>query len=118
MSGVNKATRVEIIQWLKDTLLVSINKFEEVYNGDYSEVVLCLGAFSCQIIDILFPCKDIASASSIASMPMSKVNFLAKEPFEIQKNYRLIQSVLPTTQLLLRARKQFRLAHCMRYMPV
>ena len=26
-------------------------------------------------------------------MPMSKVNFLAKEPFEIQKNYRLIQSV-------------------------
>lgn len=93
MSGVNKATRVEIIQWLKDTLLVSINKFEEVYNGDYSEVVLCLGAFSCQIIDILFPCKDIASASSIASMPMSKVNFLAKEPFEIQKNYRLIQSV-------------------------
>lgn len=24
---------------------------------------------------------------------MSKVNFLAKEPFEIQKNYRLIQSV-------------------------
>ncbi|CBK25288.2 uncharacterized protein [Blastocystis hominis] len=73
MSGINKATRVEIIQWLKDTLLVSINKFEEVYNG----------AFSCQIIDILFP----------SSMPMSKVNFLAKEPFEIQKNYRLIQSV-------------------------
>ena len=93
MSGVNKATRVEIIQWLKDTLLVSINKFEEVYNGGYSEVDLHLGAFSCQIIDILFPCKGNASASNIASMPMSKVNFLAKEPFEIQKNYRLIQSV-------------------------
>ena len=45
MSGINKATRVEIIQWLKDTLLVSINKFEEVYNG-----VLCESTIMCRSV--------------------------------------------------------------------
>ena len=59
-----------------------------------------LGALACQIMDMLYPGNHIWKFNLlIGSIQMGKVNFAAKDMFEIQKNYRALQSAFSSRQL-------------------
>ena len=51
-----------------------------------------LGAISCQIMHMIYPGRRGLLSTRIDSIPMNKVNFLAIDQFECQKNYRLLQT--------------------------
>ncbi|KAK8822015.1 hypothetical protein WA538_000112 [Blastocystis sp. DL] len=72
MEMTTGASRGELLEWINSTLHLNLTKIEETASG----------AVACQIIDKLFP--DM--------VPMQKVNFAAKEPYEYTKNYKILQS--------------------------
>ena len=101
MNGAPKATRGEIVKWLNSSLLVNIPSIEKAYNGRYISCVYeCLGALACQVMDMLYPSGIIGSRHyPVDTIAMSKVNFAAKDSFEIQKNYRLLQNAFVSKRI-------------------
>ncbi|CAM9494549.1 unnamed protein product [Ectocarpus sp. 12 AP-2014] len=64
--------RKEILDWLNSYLSLNLSKVEET----------CSGAVACQLVDSLFPGK----------VPMSKVNWDARNDSEYINNYKVLQS--------------------------
>lgn len=65
--------RKEVLRWLNELLSTDFKKVEETANG----------ASACQVLDIMFKGK----------VPMRKVNWGAKNDYDMVKNYKIIQSV-------------------------
>ncbi|XP_078161651.1 end binding protein 1C isoform X2 [Carex rostrata] len=65
--------RNEIIAWINSTLQLSISKVEETAPG----------AIACQLMDVVHP----------GMVPMHKVNFDAKNEYEMIQNYKVLQDV-------------------------
>ncbi|KAA8547166.1 hypothetical protein F0562_003568 [Nyssa sinensis] len=65
--------RSEILAWINSTLQLSFSKVEEA----------CSGAVQCQLMDVVHP----------GIVPMHKVNFEAKNEYEMIQNYKVLQEV-------------------------
>ncbi|WIA17510.1 hypothetical protein OEZ85_014345 [Tetradesmus obliquus] len=65
--------RSELLSWINSTLGLRINKVEETANG----------AVACQLMDALFP----------GVVPMKKVDFNAKNDYDMINNYKVLQDV-------------------------
>lgn len=63
----------EILNWLNNLLKLNLAKIEETSNG----------AVACQVLDSLFP----------SMVPMQKVNWGAKNDYDIINNYKVLQSI-------------------------
>ena len=63
--------RKEILDWVNDTLDLNVPKIEAT----------CTGAIACQLVDAHFPGK----------IPMSKVNWEARNDYEYFGNYKVLQ---------------------------
>ena len=70
--GAGSFGRHELIGWLNASLGLRMSRIEDVGNG----------AAACQIIDVLHP---------DAGMKLSRVNFAARDAYEIEKNYKHLQ---------------------------
>lgn len=66
--------RKEIVDWVNETLGLTITKIEDT----------AFGAIACQVFDIIYP----------GQLPMSKVNWAAKASHEYIPNYKLMQTVM------------------------
>ena len=64
--------RKEILEWVNDTLALGCVKIEQT----------CTGAIACQLIDAHFP----------GQLPMSKVNWEARNDYEYFNNYKVLQA--------------------------
>ncbi|KAK8812650.1 hypothetical protein WA538_004510 [Blastocystis sp. DL] len=72
MNSTGKSSRSELLKWINETLCVQLNSIDKLHNG----------AIYCQIMHILYP----------DTIQLSRVNFLAGDSFECQRNYRILQS--------------------------
>jgi RP/EB family microtubule-associated protein len=72
MEGAFFVGRKEIMDWLNSTLDLNLQKVEDTANG----------AVACQLLDIMYP----------GAVPMSKVNWSAKQSFEFVANYKILQT--------------------------
>ena len=72
MEGAFFVSKGELIAWLNDILKLNITKVENMASG----------AAYCQLMDILFP----------GSIPMSRVNWMAKYDHEFVWNYKFLQA--------------------------
>eukprot|EP00617_Octactis_speculum_P002175 CAMPEP_0185770642 /NCGR_PEP_ID=MMETSP1174-20130828/60301_1 /TAXON_ID=35687 /ORGANISM="Dictyocha speculum, Strain CCMP1381" /LENGTH=314 /DNA_ID=CAMNT_0028456169 /DNA_START=1 /DNA_END=945 /DNA_ORIENTATION=- len=72
MDGAYFVGRKDILDWINELLDLNICKIEET----------CSGAVACQLIDAHFPGK----------IPMSKVNWEAKNDYEYISNYKVLQT--------------------------
>ncbi len=64
--------RKEIMDWINQTLDLNLAKVEDTANG-------CI---ACQLLDIMYP----------GQVPMSKLNWSAKQDFEFVANYKILQT--------------------------
>lgn len=68
----HNTSRHQIIDWINDTLLLNISSIEQ----------LGTGAVYCQLLDSVFPQR----------VPLYKVNWKARLPYEIISNYKILQA--------------------------
>ena len=71
MSGCYFVGRGELIEWVNNLLKTNYTKIQELSNG----------AAFCQIIDAIHP----------GTVHLGRVNFNAKQPFEMTQNYKILQ---------------------------
>jgi len=71
MSSEYFLSRSELIKWVNDLLALNVQKVEEFHTG----------AVHCQLMDAVHPGR----------VPMGKVNFTARQPYEIVSNYKVLQ---------------------------
>jgi RP/EB family microtubule-associated protein len=65
-------SRQVILQWINNTLSLTINQIEQLSNG----------AVYCQLIDSLYP----------GHIQLNRVNWKAKQDYESLQNYKLLQA--------------------------
>eukprot|EP00475_Leptophrys_vorax_P028298 TRINITY_DN40892_c0_g1_i2.p1 TRINITY_DN40892_c0_g1~~TRINITY_DN40892_c0_g1_i2.p1 ORF type:complete len:311 (-),score=55.93 TRINITY_DN40892_c0_g1_i2:170-1102(-) len=73
MDGAYFVSRTDILSWINTTLQLNISKVEEAASG----------AIHCQLMDAIYP----------GIVPMHKVNFDAKNEYEMIGNYKVLQDV-------------------------
>eukprot|EP00753_Platysulcus_tardus_P006634 PLAT14378.1.p2 GENE.PLAT14378.1~~PLAT14378.1.p2 ORF type:complete len:367 (-),score=180.76 PLAT14378.1:336-1379(-) len=73
MEGAYFVSRKEILDWLNETLAISLTKVEQT----------CTGAVACQLLDMIFPGK----------VPVRRINWGAKHYHEYVGNYKIVQDV-------------------------
>ena len=73
MEGAFFVGRGELLSWVNDLLQINMNKVEQMASG----------AAYIQIMDAIFP----------NTVPMSKINWMAKYEHEFVNNYKILQQV-------------------------
>lgn len=72
MDGAFFVGRKEVVDWINSTLEINISKIEDT----------AAGHIACQLLDIMHP----------GQVPMHKVNWSAKQNFELVANYKILQT--------------------------
>ena len=72
-------SKSEILGWINDTLSLRLTKVEDT----------CNGAVACQLLDVLHP----------GHMAMSKVDYNAKDEYQMLNNYKVLQDSFTKLQI-------------------